>query len=171
MTTLVGAWHRFLYWLLPYRRDHASIDSLVVYLTALKYRLEQSSSGAKFDGMGELPSGKWVETEQGVLTRLLVTPESLNSLSRRMTVMESKALKNTKQVRIHNHSTDDVHTNQIILVEKGEIVASVYDGPNGNKIYSATYGANSFVTFTHDQWHSVLFKKGAEVISIFFPPL
>lgn len=171
MNPLTKQWKILVNRVFPKRQDHVSIDALTDYLLVLRSHLEHMSAGAKFDSLGELPTGKWVETEKGVLTRLLLLPKVIAELPRRVTIMESKALTTTRCRRIHNHNTDDVRSNQIILVEKGEIEAAVYDGPDGNKIYSSVYGPNSFVTFTYDQWHSVKFKKGAEVISIFFPPI
>ena len=157
--------------LLPYRHADKIIDLYIQDMKNFTARLNDMAAGEGFKSMGELPKGDWVQTEDGVLTRLIFLPAELNLLPRRITIMESQALKDTFGVRVHNHSTDTVHSNQVIFVEEGEITASVHEGPNGAKVYSSNYGPGTMVTFTPEQWHSVNFRKGAKVISIFFPAI
>lgn len=157
--------------ILPYRHTNRILDTYIQDMKAFVARLDTMTAGEGFSHMGELPKGDWIQTEEGVLTRLIFLPSELDLLPRRITIMESQALKDTFGVRIHNHSTDTVHSNQVIFVEEGEITASVHEGPNGAKVYSSNYGPGTMVTFTPEQWHSVNFRKGAKVISIFFPAI
>jgi mannose-6-phosphate isomerase-like protein (cupin superfamily) len=145
----------------------------VAYVNTINERAERLDNfvdGMKFQNMGELVKGRWEETEDGVMTRLVTCPMNISPIMKRITIMEVFAKKDTNSNIIHKHDVEGLVANQVLFVEQGRVDVSFYSVTREKDII-VTCRAGEVVTIDAGRFHSVSMRAGTKMLSVYFPPI
>lgn len=178
MDILRKAVDRVLAWVRTLMEGHITYARLfresLIYMNTINERARRLDSfvdGMQFDHLGELVGGRWEETEEGVMTRLVTCPMNISPLMRRVTIMETMAKKDVDNQIIHRHSPDGFGSNQVLFVEQGRIEVTFYLDDAKSKDCVVTCRSGEVVKVSAGRYHAVSMWAGTKLLSIYFPPI